>query len=126
VKLPVLDSLGGANEMTEPTRGVQLTDEDVTVVIEAIREGRVRTLDGAPYDPKVWDEETVRDWLQRTHLPPHARYIVTTLRRGLKIQCRPVAPTAYVALRALEQSISQLEREVAELRERLPRDSSES
>ena len=110
--------------MTDSTRGIKLTDEDVTIVIQAIREGRVRTLDGVPYDAKDWDdEETVRDWLERTHTRRRAREIVDTLRRGDNIKSRPVAPTVHLSLRTLEQRITQLERQVAELRERLPRDS---
>lgn len=110
-----------AAAMTGSTRRIQLTDEDVKVVLQAISEGRVRTLDDVPYDPKEWDEETVRDWLERTHMPTHARWMVSTLRGGRKIKSRPVAPTVRLALGALEQRIQQLELEVADLRERLSR-----
>ena len=94
------------------TAGINLTDEDVAVVLQAIREGRVRTLDDVPYDAEVWDEEAVRDWLERTHLPRRARQIVSTLRNGQRVQSRPIAPTVDIALRPLLVRIAELEREV--------------
>lgn len=108
--------------MTEPPTGIQLTDDDVSVVLQAIREARVRGLDDAPYDPEEWDDEAVRDWLERTHRPTRARQIVSTLRGGRNIKSRPMAPTTHIALQALVRRIMQLERDVAALQQRLPRD----
>jgi hypothetical protein len=97
----------------------QLTDDDVAVVLQAIREGRVRGLDDEPYDAEAWDEEAAREWLERTHTPSHARYMVTTLRAGKRIKSRPTPPTTDLAIRALARRIAQLERTVDALRERL-------
>jgi hypothetical protein len=108
--------------MFESTTGHQLTDDDVAVVLQAIREGRVRGLDDEPFDSEEWDKEAVRDWLERTHMPTRARQIVTTLHRGRNIKSRPMAPTTHIALQALARRISHLEHEIAALRERLPGD----
>jgi hypothetical protein len=105
--------------MTEPPTGFQLTNDDVAVVLQAIRAGRVRDLDDVPYDPEQWDEEAVRYWLERTHRPAHARYIVTTLGAERHIKSRPMSPTTSIALQALIRRIAQLEREVADLHARL-------
>ena len=98
--------------------GISLTDEDVAVVLQAIREGRVRTLDGVPYDAVLWDEEAVRDWLERTHQPRRAKQIVAELHNGQRVKSRPVAPTVDIALRPLLARIAQLEQELAQLRAR--------
>jgi hypothetical protein len=103
--------------MSDSPTGFQPTDDDVAVVLQAIHDGRVRGLDDEPYDAEAWDDEAVRDWLQRTHMPAHARYIVTTLRGGRNIKSRPAAPTVYIALQTLTRRVEQLEREVAALRE---------
>jgi hypothetical protein len=108
--------------MPETAGRVHLTDDDVAVVLQAIREGRVRALDDTPYDAADWDEETVRDWLERTHLPTRARQIVSTLRGGRQIKSRPVAPTTNLTLRALSTRIVHLERELAALKQRVPDD----
>lgn len=96
--------------------GISLTDEEIGIVLQAIREGRVRNLDDVPYDAEVWDEEAVGDWLERTHLPRRARQIVSTLRGGRNIKSRPVAPTVDIAMWPLLARIAQLEHEVAVLR----------
>ncbi len=108
----------------QAAQGISLTDEEVAMVVQAIREGRVRTLDDLPYDAEVWDEEAVRDWLERTHLPRRARQIVSTLRGGRNIKSRPVAPTVDIALRVLvahihtlQTRIDALQHEVSELRQ---------
>jgi hypothetical protein len=106
--------------MPETAGRVHLTDDDVAVVLRAIREGRVRALDDSLYYATAWDEEAVRDWLERTHLPTRARQIVSTLRGGRQIKSRPVAPTVNIALRALRTRIVQLERELAELKQHVP------
>ena len=98
-------------------QGIHLTEDDVAQVLQAIGEGRVRDLDDTPYDAAVWDEEVVRDWLERTHFPTRARQIVSMLRNGQRIKSRPVAPTVNIALRLLFARIEHLEREVAELRQ---------
>ena len=78
---------------------------------------RVCDLNDVPYDQAAWDAETVRDWLERTHQPPHARYIVTILRKGQRIKSRPFAPTVEVMLRPLLR-ITQLEQEIETLKQR--------
>lgn len=99
---------------------VSLTEDDVAVVLQAIREGRVRTLDGVAYEAALWDEEAVRDWLERTHLSRRAKQILAELRKGQQVKSRPVAPTVDIALRTLLARMAQLEQEVARLRERQP------
>jgi hypothetical protein len=105
--------------MSDSPTGFQPTDDEVALVVQAIRGGRVRGLDGALYDPnpKVWNEEAVRDWLERTHTPRRAREIVRILRGGGNIKSRPAASTVYIALQTLTRRVEQLEREVAALRE---------
>lgn len=101
---------------------IQLTDADVKLVLQAIHDERIRGLDDEPYDAAAWDSkavpdgEAVRDWLERTHTPHRAHEIVATLRKGHRIQSRPVAPTVYIALQALMRRVERLEREVAALR----------
>ena len=98
---------------------VHLSDDEVAVVLQAIGEGRVRDLDDVPYDPAVWDAEAVRDWLERTHRPTRAHEIVRTLRNGRTIKSRPFAPTVSIVLHALMHRITQLEQEMAALKQRV-------
>ena len=99
-------------------QGLTLTNDEVAVVMQAIRAGRVRRLDGAPYDVTLWDEEAVHDWLERTHQPRRAKQILAELRNGQQVRSRPVAPTVDIALRPLLARIAQLEQEIAQLRAR--------
>jgi len=100
-------------------QSVTLADEDVDAVIQAIREGRVRTLDGVLYDPAVWNAEAVRDWLKRTHRSRRAKQLLAELRNVQQARSRSVALTTDIALRPLLVRSAQLEQEVAEFQERL-------
>jgi hypothetical protein len=94
----------------------QLTEKDIELVIRSIGEGRVRGLDKVPYDPKLWDIEAVRDWLERNQEPRRARQILSELKNGDTVTSRPMAPTAWFAIHTLLTRIEQLERDVAELK----------
>lgn len=100
-------------------QGVTLADEDVDAVIQAIREGRVRTLDGVLYDPAVWNAEAVRDWLKRTHQSRRAKQLLAELRNVKQAKSRPVALMTDIALLLLLVRIAHLEQELAEFQERL-------
>lgn len=104
--------------MAEP---LHLTDQDVALVLRAISEGRVRTVRGVPYDPGLWNEEAVRDWLERTHQPRRARQILVELAHGDTVRSRSMAPTVEITLQPLLSRIDQLEREVAALKANSPR-----
>lgn len=106
--------------MAQITGEFHLTKEDVAVVQQAIREGRVLTWlpfeKDLPYDSDLWNEEAIRDWLERTHFPKRAKQILSQLRRGQTIKSRPIAPTVEIALRTLIERVTKLEREVALLK----------
>ena len=106
--------------MVQITGEFHLTKEDVAVVQQAIREGRVLIWlpfeEELPYDSDLWDEEAIRDWLERTHLPKRAKQILSQLRRGQTIKSRPISPTVEIALRKLVERVTKLEQEVALLK----------
>ncbi len=106
--------------MAQITGEFHLTKEDVAIVQQAIREGRVLIWlpfeEELPYDSDLWDEEAIRDWLERTHFPKRAKQILSQLRRGQTIKSRPISPTVEIALRKLVERITKLEQEVALLK----------
>ena len=107
--------------MSQIPNGFHLTKEDVKVVQQAIREGRVLTWLAfeevpLPYDPDLWDEEAIRDWLERTHLQKRAKQILSQLRRGQTIKSRSISPTVEIVLRKLIERITKLEQEVTLLK----------
>ena len=112
--------------MAQTTGEFHLTKEDVAVVQQGIREGRVLIWlpfeEELPYASDLWNEEAIRDWLERTHFPKRAKQILSQLRRGQKIRSRPISPTVEIALRKLVERITKLEQEVALLKASQPRE----
>lgn len=93
-----------------------MSDDDVETVLKAIRDGRVFSLAEEPYDPALWDEEAVRDWLEHAQSSMRARQNIGILRSGRNIYSRLVAPTVEIALKALIAQTARLEQEIAALR----------
>ena len=106
--------------MAQTTGEFRLTKEDIAVVQQAIREGRILTWlpfeKELPYEPDLWNEEAIRDWLERTHFPRRAKQILSQLRRGQTIKSRPISPTVEIVLRKLVGRVTELEQEVALLK----------
>ncbi len=94
------------------------TPDDVAVVLQGIRSGRVVNLDEVPFDSKDWTDESVQEWLVHFHEPNRAKQIVGTLRGGRNIKSAPLPASLERTLYMLAERIGELEREVTALKAR--------